>query len=318
MKLLQAENPLLVLGGPTGSGKSAIALELCEWLSREHGVRAEILCADSITIYKGFDIGAAKPGLEDRKRIPHHLLDLKEANEDFSAADFTQAALPAIAGLHEKKILPVLVGGSGFYLRALIQGMTEESEEESRKSSLVKEELEVRADREGVEKLYREVLAKDPALSGKIHPNDRYRVIRALQAMLSTGRKWSELNEAARNAPPRFPNHRYFVLNLPKEELKKRLESRARAMLKAGLVEEVRALLAKGVSDAAKPMQSVGYKEVLEFLRGTIRDEESLAAAIVSASLKLAKSQNTWFKGEKLPTVFVEDFAGIKKSLLLG
>jgi tRNA dimethylallyltransferase len=287
---------LIVIGGPTASGKSALAIKLAQHLARQ-SQPAEILSADSITVYRGFDIGSAKPTEEERGSVPHHLLDLANPNQGFTAGDFLKAADPLIHGLLSRGTVPIVAGGTGFYLRALLRGMAG-NEEDAEKSAAVKLAIEERGRTEGFEKLHRELIAKDPGSAGTIHPKDHYRIVRALQAMEMQGKPWSELNAQARAAPARFP-HRYFKIKIERDELRKRIETRVAQMLAQGLVEEVEGLLAKGVNPASKPMQSVGYKETLAFLRGDLAEEE-LAPAIVQATCKLAKQQNTWFRGEDL------------------
>lgn len=287
---------LIVIGGPTASGKSALAIKLAQHLANR-GQPAEIISADSITVYRGFDIGAAKPTEEERGMVPHHLLDLANSEEGFTAGDFLKAADPVIHDLLQRGVVPIVAGGTGFYLRALLRGMAG-NEEDAERSAAVKAALEERGRIEGFEKLHRELMAKDPGSAGTIHPKDHYRIVRALQAMEMQGKPWSELNAIARAAPPRFP-HRYFKIKIEREEVKKRIENRVAQMLAQGLVEEVESLLASGVNPASKPMQSVGYKETLAFLRGDITQEE-LAPAIAQATAKLAKQQNTWFRGEDL------------------
>jgi tRNA dimethylallyltransferase len=287
---------LIVIGGPTASGKSALAIKLAQHLISS-GKPAEILSADSITVYRGFDIGAAKPTEEERGMVAHHLLDLANAEDSFTAGDFLKAADPLIQDLLTRKITPIVAGGTGFYLRALLRGMAG-NEENAEESAAVKAALEERGRTEGFEKLHRELIAKDPGSAGTIHPKDHYRIVRALQAMQMQGKPWSELNALARAAPPRFP-HRYFKIRIERDALKKRIEGRVAQMLAQGLVEEVEGLLAQGVNPASKPMQSVGYKETLAFLRGDLAQEE-LAPAIVQSTTKLAKQQNTWFRGEDL------------------
>lgn len=287
---------MIVIGGPTASGKSALALRLAQNLIAR-GQPAEILSADSITVYRGFDIGAAKPSEEERGLVPHHLLDLANAEEGFTAGDFLKHADPLIRDLLGRGIVPIVAGGTGFYLRALLRGMAG-NEENAEESAAVKAALEERGRAEGFEKLHRELIAKDPGSAGTVHPKDHYRIVRALQAMEMQGKPWSELNAIARAAPPRFP-HRYFKIKIEKEELKKRIEARTAQMLTQGLIEEVEGLLARGASPASKPMQSVGYKETAAFLRGELA-EADLASAITQATVKLAKQQNTWFRGEDL------------------
>lgn len=286
---------VILLGGPTASGKSALALELAEALAAR-GQPAEILCADSVTVYRGFDIGAAKPTAADRRRVPHHLLDLTTGDQTFTAGDFIKAANPLLDSLLAGGVTPIVVGGTGFYLRALLRGMASEEENQAQARSL-KSALEARARSEGWEALFRELMERDPGSAGTIHPNDHYRIVRALQAMALQGKPWSELNKTARATAPRFP-YRFFRLAVTKEELKDRIEARTERMLRAGLIEEARELL-RNVGAGAKPMQSIGYKEAVAFLEGTLPENE-LAAAINQATLKLSKQQLTWFRGEEL------------------
>jgi tRNA dimethylallyltransferase len=285
----------LVIAGPTASGKSKLAIDYC--LKRKaEGARAEILCADSITIYKGFDIGAAKPSSEERALVPHHLVDIRNWDEDFTAADFTKIAHAKINELSAAGVQPVIVGGTGFYLRALLRGMTEQ--EDSPESLAIKARLEKRLASEGPEALYKEMLMLDPALAKKIHLNDHYRIVRALQAMEITGKSWSKLNEEAKSLAPRYAHFRYFCLDLPREVLRERVTQRTEAMLAAGLMTEVESLLEQGVSPDCKPMQSVGYKECIDCLAGKYPPAE-LATQIIQSTMQLAKRQMTWWRGEK-------------------
>lgn len=295
---------LIVLGGPTASGKSALALGLAEQLISQ-GQRAEILCADSITVYRGFEIGAAKPDTSDRQRVPHHLLDLIDADQSFTAADFVKAADPIVSRLLSDEIVPILAGGSGFYLRALLRGMAGEEEDQTA-SLAVKKRLEERGKNEGWEKLHSELVRLDPGSAPIVHPNDHYRIVRALQAMEIHRKPWSELNSRARATPPKFP-FRYFRLELSKDEIRSKVEKRTALMLQAGLVPEVRSLLDSGVAPDSKPMQSVGYKEAVEFLEGLFPERE-LHGRIVMGTMKLVKSQMTWFKGEELSTSLAPPF----------
>ncbi len=298
--------PLLVIAGPTASGKSKLALELAAQLAQQ-GHKPEILCADSITVYRGFTIGAAKPSAEDQARFPHHLLDLADPQEVFTAGDFVRHALPLTQALLNKNHTPILVGGTGFYLRALLKGMASDEEEDPARALQVRKKLEARAAAEGWQSLHQELLQKDPGSAPVIHANDHYRILRGLQAMELSGRPWSELNRAARAAPPRFPGARYFCLRWEKEDLQKRVEARTQTMLDHGLVEEVQGLLQTGVPSSAKPMQSVGYKECLAYLEGAI-SREGLAPEIARATMKLVKSQLTWFRGEKDVEWIAPDF----------
>lgn len=296
--------PILVIGGPTGSGKSKLALEYAKfWLDQNPGKQAQIFCADSITIYRGFDIGSAKPSKDEQAMLKHHLLDIREANEEFTAADFVEFCDPLLQKNEERGFLSLLVGGTGFYLRALLQGMTAQSEEESQISERLKRDLEARAVAEGIEPLYKEMLALDPALKEKIHQNDHYRVIRALQAMHATGKLWSELNAMAKAAPPKYPHAKFVCLNISKEQLSAQIQLRSAKMIQDGLLLEVQRLLQK-YSPTCKPLQSVGYKECLEYLQVLPCDappsnELELVGRIAQNTLRLAKRQLTWFRSER-------------------
>ena len=294
---------ILAIAGPSGSGKSALALDLARsWVATRRPIA--ILCADSITVYRGCNIGSAKPAKEEQTEFPHHLLDLKDPDEDFTAADFVRAADPVIERMQKEHGLALLVGGTGFYLRALFQGMTEEDDLANAASESYKELLQERLNREGSEALYQEMLALDPELREKIHPNDHYRVIRALQAMEATGKRWSVLNQEARARPPRYPDINFFCLELPREILAKRLRKRSQTMLELGLLAEVKDLASR-FSPECKALQSVGYRECLEYLGLTEvigerpKTTSELADKITQSTLRLAKRQMTWFRGEK-------------------
>jgi tRNA dimethylallyltransferase len=287
------EQPLLVIAGPTASGKSTLAVELAGTLGRP----AEIICADSITVYRGFEIGAAKPSVEDRARVPHHLVDIRDPAQDFTAGDFSREAQALIKGMHARGAVPIVVGGTGFYLRALLWEMASEDAAAEARSAEVKRGLEERARREGFDHLYRDLVERDPQSVASVHENDHYRIVRALQAMELYGKPWSQLNREARESPPRYPGFRYFALDMAKETLRERIRARTAAMLREGLVAEVRGLLACGVSPAAKPMRSVGYKETVEALASD--DLAGLEEEIIVATRQLAKAQTTWFKGER-------------------
>lgn len=311
----QRHDPLIVIAGPTASGKSSLALQFAEYLATR-GKKAEILCADSITVYRGFEIGAAKPSEEDRALIPHHLVDIAEAAQDFTAGDFVRLAQPLIERMQSDGIVPIVAGGTGFYLRALLWGMAA-NQEQPPDAAEIKQKFEKRSQEEGWPALYEELLRLDPGAASTVHANDHYRVIRALQAIELYGRPWSELNRQARSAPTRYPGMRFFCLRLPQEELDARIRFRAQTMLAAGLLEEVRALLASGVSPDAKPMRSVGYKESIEGIRENW-PLEKIEDAIFQATRRLAKQQMTWFRGERaVEWLEPEFFSNLQKALSL-
>ncbi len=285
-----------MIAGPTASGKSGLALRLARAL-REQRRNAEIVCADSVTVYRGMEIGAAKPSLAEQTEFRHHLLNVADIHDSFTAGDFVRLALPAIADIHARGAAALIVGGTGFYLRALLRGMASNEAEDLVAAAAIRLSLEARASVEGWSALHAEVLLLDPASAGTVHPNDHYRILRALQAMALYEKPWSELNRTARASPFRFPGTRFFCLDFPKIELKERIAERSRAMLAAGLLEEVKALIAAGVPPEAKPLQSVGYRECVETLQGK-EQESTLAERISLSTARLAKQQRTWFRGE--------------------
>ncbi len=311
-----SEKSLIILAGPTASGKSALAMQLAQIII-SLGRPAEILCADSITVYKGFDIGAAKTTSDEQKQIPHHLLDIVKANQTYTAGDFIQHAQLIINKLHEKNGVPIIVGGTGFYLRALLWGMASDEAEDPEKNAEIKRKIEQRAQNEGWEKLYKEIILKDPQAVATIHPNDHYRIQRALHAMELYGKPWSQLNQEARSSPAKYPGMRYFCLNWEREALRERVMQRTQKLLQKGMLEEVRSLLKSGISPDAKPMLSVGYKDCVDFLQGKIK-EEALLPNIVQETMRLAKAQGTWFRGEREVEFLEPPFLpNLKKALVI-
>ena len=295
----------IVIAGPTGTGKTGLALALAAELQQQ-GQAAEIISADSIAVYRGFDIGAAKPSPAQQRQVPHHLIDICAAHEDFTAGDFVRAAEPILQDLRQRDVAALVVGGTGFYIKALLQGMAAASDARPETLQAIRRQLEDELQQRGPEALYTEMLTRDPALAAKIHPNDTYRVLRALEVMRGTGQRWSEANAQANTRQSRYPGHLFCVLEMEREELRERLHARAVQMLEAGLLQEVENLLADGVPASAKAMLSVGYRECLEYL-GQLpcrppdekpKDFEDLAERIARESLRLAKSQRTWFRGQ--------------------
>lgn len=277
---------VLVITGPTAAGKSALALELAERLD------GELVCADSLTVYCGLDIGSAKPSLAERQRIPHHLLDIREPTQPFSAADFREAAMAAIAGIIGRGRRPILVGGTGLYLRTLLRGLIETPGEDP----ALREQLRQQAEQEGSTALLEALRAVDPQTAGQLHANNLPRIVRALEVFHHTGRPLSALQ-----AEHGFGDSPYrtlqFCLELSREALYDRIEARVDAMLRAGLVAEVAGLLQRGIPPDCKPLQAIGYKEVVAYLQGSYGIDE-MAELIKRNTRRFAKRQLTWFKKE--------------------
>jgi tRNA dimethylallyltransferase len=278
--------PLLVIAGPTASGKTSLALEAARRLG------AEIISADSQQVYRHFDIGTAKPSRAELSEIPHHLIDCVEPHEDFSAARYGKLADAAIADVHARGKRAIVVGGTGLYLRVLLHGvMPAPSRDEA-----LRAELEAFADREGNAALHARLAAVDPVTAAKHPVQDRLRVIRALEIHALTGKAASEHREEHAFAADRY-DYKLVVLAPDREAVYAAINARTKAMFDAGLVDETRALVAKGYREAA-PMRAVGYLQALQVVDGAMTVEQAIRDT-AQATRHYAKRQLTWFKKEK-------------------
>jgi tRNA dimethylallyltransferase len=277
--------PLPVVVGPTGSGKSELALRIAGSLG------GEIVNCDSLQVYRGFDIGTAKVPAAERQGIRHHLIDVIDPDQLFTAGDYARAAAAALREIAGRGRIPVLAGGTGFYLRALLDGLFPGP---SRDRAL-RTRLELREERRPGS-LHRILQRLDPAAAARIHPNDKNKTMRALEVRLIEGRPLSSLFERGR-AP--LTGFRPIKLGLdpPRELLYARLNTRASAIFERGLVDEVRQLLKAGVAREAKPFESLGYKQALQVVEGTITLEQALESTQLETR-RYAKRQTTWFRKE--------------------
>jgi tRNA dimethylallyltransferase len=291
---MAAARPLLVvLTGPTGSGKSELALELVDYLSPR--VEVEIVSADSAQVYRGMDIGTAKPSGQVRERIPHHLIDIRKPTESFSAGDFVREARVAIDAILARGRLPLLVGGTMLYLRALHDGLAELPAA----STTVRGQIDAQALRLGWPAMHAELARIDPAAASHIASNDAQRIQRALEVYRLTGVPISHRQQRTHGARDEFRWLRYALLPESRAELRRRLASRFEDMLRAGLVEEVRALHARGdLTERHASMRAVGYRQLWRFCRGDCSLEEATQQA-VNATMQLAKRQMTWLRREQ-------------------
>ncbi len=275
---------LVVILGPTGVGKSGIALGLAAKL------RGEIINADSMQVYRGFDIGTDKPSPADRRAVSHHLLDVADPVTQFTAADFVAGALAAMAGIHGRGAVPFVVGGTGLYIKALLDGLFPGPG----RNPEVRSRLEAEAARDGLETLYRRLEAVDPAYARKIRARDRIRIVRALEVFETTGKPISEHFRGTESFVKGLRQVR-VGLELERPVLVRRIEERVDRMFAAGLVKEVEGLLARGVPPDAPAFKGLGYKQVLSFLRSEISLDEA-RDLVKRETRRFAKRQMTWFR----------------------
>ena len=276
---------LVVVLGPTASGKTALSLAIAE---RFHG---EIVSCDSVAVYREFEIGTAKPTAEERGRVPHHLVDIIAPDEEFTAGDYSRCARRAVHEIARRRNLPIVVGGTGLYLRALLEGLFAGPA----RSEEVRARLRERAEERGSPYLHRILERLDGASAAKIHCNDEPKLIRAIEVCLSARRPMSELWQRGRDPLVGFRVLR-IGLDPQRSVLYERINERARRMFGSGLIEETRDLQKK-YGDAIAPLASLGYRQALQFLRGEV-DRERAVAAAQQAHRNYAKRQMTWFRRE--------------------
>ena len=283
---LRPTRSLVAVVGPTGSGKSDLALRIAQRFA------GEIVNCDSIQVFRFFNIGAAKTPENERRGIPHHLIDALDPDEVFTAGDFARLARPVLYEIAERGNLPVVTGGTGFYLRALIDGLAPGPRRD--------EDLRVRlAAREArrAGSVHRLLRRFDPATASRIHPNDVPKAMRAVEICMAARRPATEVFEQGRDALQGF---RVLKIGLfpERERLYARLERRLEAMFAGGLIEETAEILARGFSEDAKPFESIGYKQALQVVKGELSPRDALFYARRDTR-RYAKRQMTWFRQEK-------------------
>lgn len=279
---------MVIVAGPTASGKSTAGVELCKRL------QGSVISADSMQVYRGMDIGSAKITEEEMQGIPHELIDIIGPSEEWNVVRFQREAKAAVQRITARGRLPVLVGGTGFYIQALLYDIdfTETREDTSYRSL-----LEEKARTEGNESLYRMLQEKDPEAAAAIHQNNLKRVIRALEFTRETGEKISDHNEEQRKRQAAY-DAVFFVLTMEREKLYRRIDLRVDQMMEAGLLEEVKRLQEQGFTSRDVSMQGLGYKQILQYLEG----EGTLEDAVEQIKLQtrhFAKRQLTWFRRER-------------------
>ena len=276
-----------IIAGPTASGKSALALEICRVAD------GELVCADSMQIYKGLDVGTAKDTKEEIGDIPHYLTDIIEPGTDFSVYDYVSTALPVIKDILERGKLPVVCGGTGQYISSLLYGLDYGTGDEEAELEATRE-LEKELEEVGIDVLYARLQELDPEAAKLIHPNNNRIVIRALAVHKALGITFSEKNKKSKEKGPEYP-FKVFMIDWDREELYDRINRRVGIMAQNGIVDEAKMLLESGVDRSSTCWQAIGYKEMLKYLDG----EETLEQAcdrIRIGTRHYAKRQLTWLR----------------------
>ncbi|MCM8759316.1 MAG: tRNA (adenosine(37)-N6)-dimethylallyltransferase MiaA [Candidatus Omnitrophica bacterium] len=283
------ENLFIILSGPTGTGKSAIALELAKTIP------AEIINADSRQFYREINVGTAKPSLEAFQQVPHHLYSFLSLKDDFSVFDFRKILEKLVPQIWKRKKAAILVGGSGLYIRVLLKGIFDFPEEKKEDQKEIRKILL----KEKTENLYKKLKQVDPEATEKIHPNDKIRIVRALEVWLITGIPMSQWQQQAEPADfIKRAQVRYWILNMERDKLYHILDMRTEKMLEGGWLEEVKRIVEDGLKDYLKEKAPIGYIELCDFLDGKM-DWNKTIETIKKKTKNYARRQLTWFRKEK-------------------
>ena len=278
--------PLLIIGGPTASGKTAVGIRLAKLLD------GEIISADSMQVYRHMDIGTAKPDMEERDGVPHHLLDIVEPTENFSLAQYVPLAHQKIEEIHARGKLPIMVGGTGLYIDTVAQNI--QLGEQDKDTNTVREKLMRQVEEKGSAWLHDYLKKIDPESAARIHENNVKRLVRAVEVYELTGITMSEHNRRSRLEPPRYRTY-YMALEHEREALYDRIDRRVDFMMEQGLLEEVRQCVALGAGRYNTSMQAIGYRQLLDYLEANDSLEEAVDK-IKQESRRYAKRQMTWFR----------------------
>jgi tRNA dimethylallyltransferase len=283
MKAATAKPKIIILCGPTGIGKTAVAIDLAQHFG------GQIIGADSMQIYQYMDIGTAKPTAAEQARVAHHMVDFVKPDEPFDAARYAAMAREKVIELDRQHITPFVVGGTGLYIKALLYGLFDEKVADPE----IRDRLKAEADAHGIQVLYERLGRLDPESADRLHPNDTYRILRALEVIEATGQPISTYHK----------KHRFFDrpfeclkigLEMDRELLYERINRRVDAMLSAGFLDEVKSLIARGYAVDLKPMQSIGYRHMVDYIEGRSSWEECVRT-LKRDHRRYAKRQLTWF-----------------------
>ena len=278
-------NNLICIAGPTASGKTALSIALARELN------GEVVSCDSMQVYKGMDIGTAKPTTEEMENIPHHMLSIAEPWEDFSVGKYCQMAAPIVDDILSRGKTAIIAGGTGLYMDALIKG----NDFAPVPSTGRREELEQLAAEKGIEAVIEQLRAVDPESADRLHPSDQKRIIRAMEVYLETGETITEHNRKTQLIPPRYNPVWFGLEDADRASLYARIDRRVEIMLEQGLIAEIQGLLDAGIPEKCTAMQAIGYKEFVDALQGR-SSMETATALVQQSSRKYAKRQLTWFR----------------------
>lgn len=304
---------LIIISGPTATGKTSLGIELAKI---HHG---EVVNFDSLLFYKEISIGTAKPTIEEMQEIPHHLVSVESISNPLNAADFLNKVIPIINDIFNRGKTPILSGGSGFYLQAVLNGMYDSPTTDDQ---ILKKSDDL-YEASGITPFIDILNLNDPISMQQLHPNDHYRIRRAVEHFWSTGEAFSiakdKMKEKLQQSPPTIYQWDYFHIYLDIEKAKhwEIIEQRAKEMFKNGLIQEVKNLFDLGFSGEEKPLKSIGYKQAIQFINGEFRTIEEAIERTIIATRQLAKSQRTWFaKVEKNSYNRLVDMEKIKNDVL--
>ena len=291
------KNKLIILAGPTASGKTSVSIDLAKKLG------GEIISADSMQVYKYMDVGTAKISVEEMQGVKHHLIDVLDPKEDFNIVKFQNMVKCSIEEIVKNGHIPILVGGTGFYIQSVIYDIDFNNEDDN---SSVRKKLEEEYDTLGADFMHEKLKKIDIVSAQNIHKNNKKRIIRAIEYFLINNEPISSHNEVQREKKSPY-DYRFFVLNPPRDILYERINKRVDIMLENGLVDEVKKLREMGLSTANISMQGIGYKEIIEYLDGEVSLETAIEN-IKQNTRHMAKRQVTWFKREK-DVIYVDSFS---------
>lgn len=283
MKSATVKPKIIIICGPTAIGKTTVAIDLAQ------DFEGQIIGADSMQVYKYMDIGTAKPTAEEQGRVLHHMIDIVEPDEPFDAAQYAEWARAKIIALDQQKITPFVVGGTGLYIKALVYGLFDDKVSDPKVRARLKAEAETR----GIEYLYERLSRMDPATAARLHPNDSYRILRALEVVATTGQAISVHHQKHGFLEQPFEILK-IGLNIDRTLLYERINRRVDAMIAAGFLQEVKDLLARGYSADLKSMQSIGYRHMVDFIDGRFSWAECVRT-LKRDHRRYAKRQLTWF-----------------------